>query len=614
MTHKVRFCFVVAIVLGLGGSLWISARWWPSSELQEQPSSLTDDKTSPNENTRPTLSGSRFQTDSSRLAASSTNWPTEQFADRASQTLTKVSEALKHTTSNLPSSECFAETFSLTFDSTLPRKIFSNAQTSVLRIADLQTPTELQGSDAITKFLNLLANGPAPATHIKPKIITVQFGNHAVSTEVVVEASTQTPQHSWQRLTHWEYQWISNDANLPRLVSARLINLEETQRSGPAWFKDQTLAVIGETDSFQQQLIHGLQYWLTRIETAHGMEYFSKHGLSIVDINDDGLDDLYVCQPGGLPNRLFLQQQDGTAWERSAEYGLNLLDRTSSAVFVDLDNDGDQDAAIATMMGICLYENADLKFRMRQLVKLPDIDLQGISAVDYDNDGDLDLYQLVDYASQASRSQQGLPAFVYHNANDGGANHLLQNNISANGDWNFQDVTTEVGLDTHNQRHSLAASWEDYDNDGDQDLYVANDYGANCLYRNDGQQFAEVAAEQNLIDFGSGMSVSWGDYNRDGQMDLYVGNMFSSAGNRITPQSGFLPNASPQRKQLYRRFAKGNSLFQNIGTSFEETGSLAGVEMGRWAWSSLFCDINNDGWEDLLVANGYITTHDPGDL
>jgi hypothetical protein len=169
-------------------------------------------------------------------------------------------------------------------------------------------------------------------------------------------------------------------------------------------------------------------------------------------------------------------------------------------------------------------------------------------------------------------------------------------------------------LHTNNQRHSLAAAWEDVDNDGDQDLYVANDYGPNCLYRNDNGRFVDVAQLAGVVDFGSGMSVSWGDYDRDGRMDLYVGNMFSSAGNRITPQSQFLPSASQERRDVYQRFAKGNSLFRNRAERFQETGLLAGVEMGRWAWSSVFADVDNDGWDDLLVANGYITTEDSGDL
>ncbi|MEM8681265.1 MAG: VCBS repeat-containing protein, partial [Planctomycetota bacterium] len=203
--------------------------------------------------------------------------------------------------------------------------------------------------------------------------------------------------------------------------------------------------------------------------------------------------------------------------------------------------------------------------------------------------------------------------FVYHDANDGGGNLMFRND-STPGKWNFVDATAEVGLDANNQRHSLAASWADFDNDGDADLYVANDYGQNCLYRNDGGRFTDIAPEAGVVDFGSGMSVSWGDVDRDGQLDLYVGNMFSSAGNRITRQRQFKPDDDGTTREVYRRFAKGNSLFQNDHGVFKEFSGDAGVEMARWAWSSLFADLNNDGWQDLVVANGYITTEDTGDL
>ncbi len=112
------------------------------------------------------------------------------------------------------------------------------------------------------------------------------------------------------------------------------------------------------------------------------------------------------------------------------------------------------------------------------------------------------------------------------------------------------------------------------------------------------------------------MSVSWGDYNRDGRPDLYVGNMFSSAGQRITYQRQFREGASDSTRASYQRHARGNSLFENAGDgTFRDVSVEAGVTMGRWAWSSNFVDINNDGWEDLVVANGMVTgPDDPGDL
>jgi hypothetical protein len=203
----------------------------------------------------------------------------------------------------------------------------------------------------------------------------------------------------------------------------------------------------------------------------------------------------------------------------------------------------------------------------------------------------------------------------YHDANNGCRNVLLRNDR----DWRFTNVTKQVGLEASNRRFSLACAWEDFDNDGDQDLYVANDFGRNNLYRNDGGHFTDVAAESGVEDMSAGMSVSWGDCNNDGWMDLYVSNMWSSAGNRIAFQRQFLrEGVTNSTRGGFQRHARGNSLFANLAgrgaRQFSDMSVEAGVTIGGWAWSSQFADINNDGWQDLIVANGYITQESSKDL
>ena len=111
------------------------------------------------------------------------------------------------------------------------------------------------------------------------------------------------------------------------------------------------------------------------------------------------------------------------------------------------------------------------------------------------------------------------------------------------------------------------------------------------------------------------MSASWGDYNNDGFVDLYVSNMFSSAGSRITQQAMFKPDAAESDRAGFRRHARGNSLLENRGDgTFADRGGISGTTMGRWAWGSLFVDINNDGWRDLYVANGFVTADNQDDL
>jgi hypothetical protein len=217
------------------------------------------------------------------------------------------------------------------------------------------------------------------------------------------------------------------------------------------------------------------------------------------------------------------------------------------------------------------------------------------------------------YNPSAARLRQGAMGepLPFHDANNGGRNTLWRND----GNWLFSDVTSDVGLDQNNTRFSFAASWEDFDNDGDIDLYVANDYGRNNLYRNEGARFADIAPQAGVEDTSAGMSVSWADCNRDGRMDIYVSNMFSGAGSRITYQRQFQDGVEENVRQQFQRMARGNTLFlgQPDG-GFHDLSEELRVTMGRWAWGSRFADINNDGWEDILVVNGFITSTDTDDL
>ena len=299
----------------------------------------------------------------------------------------------------------------------------------------------------------------------------------------------------------------------------------------------------------------------------------------------------------------------------AAASGVDWLDGTRGVLLVDLDNDGDQDLVCGSIGFVVFAENdGSGRFTIRELAETSD-DTVSLTAADYDSDGDVDVFVCVyfkdgDPADPQDRTFVGGGGFVFHDANDGGQNNLLRNE----GGWRFSDVTEAVGLDVDNRRYSFAAAWEDYDNDGDQDLYVANDFGRNCLYRNEGGAFTNVAPEAEVEDRASGMSVAWGDYDRDGWMDLYVSNMYSSAGGRIAFQERFKPGAGDVKRHL-QRFARGNTLFHNSGDgSFDDVSLETDVTMGRWAWSSNFVDLNADGWEDLVVANGYITTEDTDDL
>ena len=177
-------------------------------------------------------------------------------------------------------------------------------------------------------------------------------------------------------------------------------------------------------------------------------------------------------------------------------------------------------------------------------------------------------------------------------------------------DGTFRDVTEESGLNRNNTRYSFCCAWNDYDHDGWPDLYVVNDFGRKNLYHNNGDgTFTDVAEQSGVADVGAGMSVCWLDYDNDGADDLYVANMWTAAGLRITAQGEFQKNAPSNVRDLYRKHSMGNSLFrgpQSRPSAFQ-SAPKAGVEMGRWSWSSDAWDFDHDGFADLYITNGMVS-------
>lgn len=399
------------------------------------------------------------------------------------------------------------------------------------------------------------------------------------------------------------------------LIGLEPLSYEEVERldSSLSNFADMTEAVLGGEPSFESHLRYGLDHWRRRLEASVGPGIVSETGLAIGDANGDGLDDVFLPQAKNLPNRLLIQQSDGTVVDRAREAGLDLLAPCRSALFLDLDNDGDQDLLIGADGGLLVYENSGalryfLRYRAPFLAKM-----ESLAAADYDADGLVDVYICghTPPGEEHANSVLGAPKPIYDARN--GQPNLMLKNVGA---FRFVDITRATGLDEDNTRFSYAAAWEDFDNDRDVDLYVANDFGPNHLFRNNGDgSFSEVARELGVEDIASGMSVSWGDYDNDGWVDLYIGNMFSSAGFRVAYQRNFREGATEEELSALRRMARGNTMFRNLGGKrFEDVSEDLGVTMGRWAWSSPFIDFNGDGWEDLLVANGFVTNQRLDDL
>ena len=417
------------------------------------------------------------------------------------------------------------------------------------------------------------------------------------TTHLHVEADRSGAEYSASWLTSW------TDTKPPKLINLTVKNFETIISEGP-WFHDVTNTVIGKNSRFEPQVLHGIDHWAQRITRIGDLSLAGHHGLAVGDVDGDGLEDLYVCDGGSLPNQLYLQQPGGTAKEVVLDWGVAWLEDSRSALFVDLDNDGDQDLVVATIAMIAFAENLDNQaFKLRG--GFPGAPYPfSLSASDFDLDGDLDIYTCI-YGAGNQPKKRGFEASSptpFNDAENGGRNVLLSNL----GGFQFADVTREVGLDQNNTRWSFSASWEDYDRDGDPDLYVANDFGRNCLYQNNNGQFSNIARRAGVEDMAAGMSVSWGDSNRDGAPDLLIGNMFSSAGQRVSYQRNYEAGK--------KRMARGNTLFIGSKDGFQDASIASGITNSGWAWSSGFADLNNDGWEDIVVTNGYLSNSRDDDL
>lgn len=419
---------------------------------------------------------------------------------------------------------------------------------------------------------------------------------------------------------HWSCTWT--ETSPPKLETITLKQYEEVeQTSNSRLLTDVTASAFDQNPSYQSQLLRSTDHWRSRIPRDFGLDSAANHGLAIADVNGDGLEDLYLCQQGGLPNLLFLQNLDGTLTDYSVESKTNWLDYCAAALFLDFDNDGDQDLVISQDFKILFMDNIDGKGHFELAFgRSTKAQSFSLTSADFDQDGLLDVY-VCGYNPSTSSARAGAlgEPIPFHDANNGGQNILWRNN----GDWTFEDVTEQTGLNQNNTRFSFAASWEDYDQDGDLDLYLANDFGRNCLYQNQGIKggklpfFINIAGPLGIEDSAAGMSTNWGDFNRDGWMDLYVSNMFSSAGSRVTGQNRFLKKLEHDKDAAgtFQRMARGNSLFAANGKGgFTDISIKTRTNMARWCWGSTFADLNNDGWLDILGANGFITAEDTGDL
>lgn len=332
---------------------------------------------------------------------------------------------------------------------------------------------------------------------------------------------------------------------------------------------------------------------------APGNEGFVWHGAAAGDLDNDGDIDLVVA--GVERNYVYLNRGDGTFGESAEACGVSSTPSPVVApLLLDYDSDGDSDLFCSASGLQMLFENrlvpdGRLAFRDVSLQAGVDRPAIGFSAVaaDVDADGDPDIL-VNSYQRYGVIMPNG-----WSDADNGTPNLLFINQ----GDGTFAERAAEWGI--ADSRWSYAAEFIDFDGDGDLDVYIANDFGTNGFYRNDGNRFTDIAEELGLSDPGNGMGVSFGDFDNDGDLDLHVTNMSSTAGNRILGR--LYGEAAPTGKTL-RKLAAGNSLYERMpdGSWKNVTSDVGGFSAG-WAWGGGFFDADNDGWEDLFTTNGFVS-------
>ena len=297
-----------------------------------------------------------------------------------------------------------------------------------------------------------------------------------------------------------------------------------------------------------------------------------KTGVSLVDINDDGWIDIYVCRAGAQdPNlrRNVLYVNNGktadgipTFTEKASQYGLEDNSYTTQAVFFDYDRDGDTD---------CFLLNHSVQ------------KYAGFSNL------------IADYRNQKN------PAY---------GNKLLRNDGNK-----FVNVTDSSGIVSNVLSFGLGINVNDFNNDGWSDIYISNDYNENdYLYLNEKNgKFKEVIRDATGHVSLYSMGTDAADLNNDGLTDIVTLDMLPESNERIKLTAGDdnydkyqqLLRAGFHDQSMRNMLQINNGVDENGVPVFSEIGQISGISNTDWSWSALMADFDNDGWKDIFVTNGY---------
>lgn len=331
---------------------------------------------------------------------------------------------------------------------------------------------------------------------------------------------------------------------------------------------------------------------------AHIMPQVTSMGaaVSVADVDADGHPDLYVTDSKeGSKNRLYRNRGDGTFEDVASPFGVADLNTAGTgvsmgSVFGDYDNDGFEDLLLYRWGAPELFHNDGGHGFTRVTSQAGLVEWANINAavwLDFDRDGRLDLFLAGYYPERLnlwklSGTKMMPESFEY--ANNGGRKYLYRNL----GGGRFEEVSAKVGLVS--SRWTLAAVAADLRGTGYPDIFLANDYGVSELFVNEGGTFREVGREAGVgYAPKSGMNASVGDVLNQGKLAIYVSNI-SEEGILLQGNNLWVPMETRNGLPVYENMARA-----------------MGIDIGGWSFGGQFGDLNNDGFLDLYLVNGYVS-------
>ena len=401
--------------------------------------------------------------------------------------------------------------------------------------------------------------------------------------------------------------------NENQIYSSETVNSDQKNQQQD-YFSDVT-KLLNET------VQHRTSDWLSRLLRSYlqkgenvGVVFippaFGGGGVAAEDINNDGYIDLLFLS--GRGNYLLKNEQGNGFTNMTETAGLNWLrpqdnmpGEPRQPIIADFDNDGLQDIFISYAGDQHrIYKNLG-DFKFKDMTELANLGGQGLiggpaTAADFDNDGNLDLY--ITYFGPFT---QGVLPTLKRNNNNATPNQIFKNL----GGFKFKNVTKNSGVD--NKGWSQAVSHSDFDNDGDQDIILGNDFGVNAYYRNDGRfKFTDLAKAFGTDKASYSMNIGIADLNKDLLPDFYISNIvvMNKDEKYVLPNEN-TPMKFDSNKLATMRVIEANDLFLSELQNGKQTYSLSnavgrGYSSTGWSWGADFFDFDNDTDNDLYVLNG----------